>query len=154
MSRKCRPKHKQDAAVFCWFSLQWASLKNCSNGSYKLKKIKEEQCKAHSTKRIHCGCDILSVSLPNDQEEPKKERQTWIQLVNQLKEGSRTKLFEPGKDSRICSTHFKDIYLLSTSKLNDKPNNFGYWIPITLLLYLCTSSHSFYDIFVFVLLFS
>lgn len=51
-------------------------------------------------------------------------RKIWINLVNRLKPGSKSKLFEPGKDSRICSAHFKD---LKPTKVNPYPTqNLGY----------------------------
>ena len=75
---------------------------NCHNGSYRLKKWKKSNSQ-HSEEPPFTLWPIPT------QKEPEK-RAIWLRNINRLAPGSKTKLYEPSKDGRVCSVHFKDGY--------------------------------------------
>ena len=86
-------------------------VKECTNGSYRLNKWKYEMCAEHKCRKeddeCHCPPPFTLYPFPTIKKNACK-RETWIKLVNRLKPGSKTSLFEPKKDARVCSFHFKE----------------------------------------------
>lgn len=77
------------------------AVTGCSNGSYRLKKWKNEH------KEAGLQAPFTLHAFPTEKKAPER-RKIWIQNINRLEPGSKTKLFTPSKDSRICSYHFID----------------------------------------------
>ena len=81
---------------------------NCSNGDYKLSKWREEMCEKHHD-QLHetCGCEppFNLFTFPTKKSRP-CDREKWKQLVNRVKPDKSA--WTPGKQSRVCSIHFKD----------------------------------------------
>lgn len=88
----------------------------CSNGSYKLEKWKAEQCAVHNCKHNEEACICLPpfklFPFPTLKKNPEM-REKWKKMINRVKSStskckSTSELFEPGRDSRVCSFHFID----------------------------------------------
>ena len=82
-------------------------VKDCSNGSYRLNKWKKEICLEHNCRYDECTCPppFKLYPFPTVKKNIEK-RKLWIKLINRLQTGSKSKLFEPTKDSTVCSNHF------------------------------------------------
>ncbi|XP_066934270.1 uncharacterized protein [Clytia hemisphaerica] len=80
----------------------------CSNGSYRLNKWKSLQCEEH--RQIHelCNCDPPFKLHPFPTVKKDYElRMKWIKVINRADDTTKG-FFEPGRNARVCSIHFKD----------------------------------------------
>ena len=94
------------------YSNRSCCVKNCSNHGRKLKKLLEEMCIVHATKRICCSCPWPFTLLPfpskrTDENHPELMK-SWTRCINRLQEkgSKKDQPWLPNKDSRICSEHF------------------------------------------------
>ena len=83
----------------------------CTNSKYKLNKWKYELCTTHNflheNEKCSCPEPFMLHRIPTSKKDPEL-REKWKKMINRTKEGSKTELFEPGKDARVCSLHFVD----------------------------------------------
>ena len=100
MENKTSSSRKRSRSRVC-------SVIGCNNGDYQLSKWREEICKIHNEPQESCGCDppFSLFTFPTRKTNP-TGRDTWKKLLNRVKPDQSP--WTPGKQSRVCSRHFKD----------------------------------------------
>lgn len=84
------------------------AMLGCSNGTYKLKKWKEEICSKHGCLHDSCLCTppFVLYPFPTSKRDP-NGRKEWIKAINR-KDSKTGKIWVPTDDDRVCSNHFVD----------------------------------------------
>ena len=89
-------------------STRYCCVVGCTNGGYGLKKWKTGFCSIHQwnfgSGRCICEPPFSLIPFPTEAKD-KHARSIWIKNVNR---SSLNNNWQPNKDSRVCSVHFKD----------------------------------------------
>ena len=97
-------------------------VSGCSNGDYALNKWKKSHTCLSAEGECICKPPFQLFTFPTEKKSP-TDRKKWIQLINRQDERS-SRLWMPGKQSRVCSQHFKDKAPLLSSPYPTE--NLGY----------------------------